>query len=141
KSRVDYVLVWYADVVTPPNVITEYLKAFSKFGNAGWVGGAMHRRKGYSTTRPGRAVMPLVFPRPLNLVNSKKIVQVDYVAHCWMCPQKALAKTKFYVNKKHYDLHLSLIEGLNKQNLKVYYQPSVYLKHISTDGIIYRNHL
>ena len=140
KSRVDYVLVWYADAVAPPNIITEYLKVFSEYGDAGWVGGAMHRRKGYSSLRRGKAVMPLAFPLPLSLVGSKKVVRVSYTGHCWMCPRQPLSKTEFYNHRGH-DMHLSLIKGLSEQGLSVYYQPTVYLKHISTDGKIYRHEL
>ena len=140
ESGADYVLVWYADAVAPHNVITEYLKVFSKFGDAGWVGGSMHRRKGYSRLRRGNAVMPLVFPLPLDQANSKKIVRVSYTGHCWMCPRPSLAKTRFYIHRGR-DMHLSLIKGLSEQGLNVYYQPTIYLKHISTDGKIYRHSL
>lgn len=140
KSRVDYVLAWYADAVAPPNIIVEYLQVFSGFGDVGWVGGVMHRRKGYPPNRRVSTSFPLAFPLPLDRANSKKVVRVSYTGHCWMCPRSSLAKTEFY-NSRGNDTHLSLIAGLNEQGLNVYYQPTVYLKHVSTDGIIYRHGL
>lgn len=144
ESDADYILAWYADAIAPPNILNEYLKVFKTKVDAGWVGGAMHRRKGFP---PGLRCDPLyllepnqtiAFPQPLEHVSSKEIVQVEYVGHCWMCPKTSLAKTEFYDHRVR-DQHMSLIEALGKQGLKVYYQPSVYLKHVSTDGIIY-NH-
>jgi len=125
KSRVNYVLVWYADLVAPPEIITEYLKVFNEYPDAGWVGGTMRRRY----PRHRKVAFPSKF-------KSRKIIQVNYIGHCWMCPRSALAKTTFF-NAKGRDVHLSLIRQIKKQNLKVYYQPSIYLKHISTDGKIY----
>ena len=140
ESGADYVLAWYADAVAPHNVITEYLKVFSEFGDAGWVGGSMHRRKGFSRLRAGKSIMPVAFPLPLDHAYSKKVVRVSYTGHCWMCPRPSLAKAKFYIHRGR-DMHLSLIKGLSDQGLNVYYQPTVYLKHISTDGKIYKHGL
>jgi len=128
KSSAGFVLAWYADVVAPPNIITEYLEVFRKYKDAGWAGGVMHRRY------PRQSA--LAFPHPFSLADSKEIIQVSYTGHCWMCPRPALAKTKFYKTKGG-DIHLSLISELGKQGLKVYYQPSIHLKHVSTDGKIY----
>lgn len=128
KSNVDYVLTWFADVIAPPNVIHEYLKVFKEKKNAGWVGGRCHRR--YPKHKN------LCSPLPRDAGKSKKIVPVIITAHCWLSPRKALGKTEMYRIPR--EMHLALTRGLNQQKLKVYYQPSVYLKHISTDGKIYR---
>jgi len=130
KSHANYVLAWYADVVAPPNTITEYLKVFKSKKDVGWVGGAIYRR--YPRANE------LHCPIPRRLASSKQIVKVTYIGHCWMCPRKALAKTKFY-NAEGHDTHMSLINELCKQGLHVYYQPSIFLKHVSTDGKIYRH--
>lgn len=130
KSRADYVLAWYADVVAPPNVITEYLKVFDNYP-AGWVGGAICRR------RPRKGVH---CPIPRRLADSKEVVKVSYLGHCWMCPRTPLAKTRFRIEKGP-DLHITLINQLGKQGLHVYYQPSIFLKHVSTDGKIHRHEL
>ena len=132
KSHANYVLAWYADVVAPPNIITEYLKVFSKYKDAGWVGGAIYRR--YPRAQA------LHLPLPNRLASSKQIVKVRATGHCVMCPRAQLAKTKFY-NAKGFDLHVCLIQELGKQGLHVYYQPSIFLKHVSTDGKIHRHKL
>ena len=107
KSNAKFVLMWYADVVAPPEIITEYLDVFKKFPDCGWAGGAMHRRY----PRHGQIAFPSQF-------KSRKIIQVKYIGHCWMCPRTALAKTNFF-NAKGRDVHLSLIREIRKQNLKV----------------------
>ena len=134
ESDADYVLCWYADLVAPSNVITEYLKVFEKHKDAGWVGGAMHRRYPYHEE--------LAFPRPFNLAKSKEIIEVPYIGHCWMCPRSALGQTELSpISPTTRDIHQSLIFDLHNQGLKVYYQPSVYLQHISTDGKIYKHEI
>jgi hypothetical protein len=147
ESDADYVMPWYADGIAPPNVIREYLSVFIVKPDAGWVGGSMHRRKGWPPIRGiggpiscHESPQNLTFPIPLELAGSKEVVQVDYVGHCWMCPKTPLAKTEFYDHRLR-DQHISLIKALGKQGLKVYYQPSVYIKHISTDGVIYNHSL
>jgi len=141
------VMPWYADVVAPPNVVLEYLTVFKVKPDVGWVGGAMHRRKGWPPVRgiggpisDHEPPLNVAFPVPLDLVDSKEIVQAEYTGHCWMCPKTPLAKTKFYDHRIR-DQHMSLILNLEKQGLKVYYQPTVYLKHVSTDGVIYNHSL
>jgi len=137
KSQADYVLTWFADVVIPPETINEYLKVFELKPDAGWAGGAMHRRLGFP--RSTKTTLPLAFPN-YKLASSKKIVEAPYTGHCWMTPRAAFAKTEFQ-HCKGRDMHLSLIAGLVSQGLKVYYQPSVYLQHVSTDGVIYNKSL
>jgi cellulose synthase/poly-beta-1,6-N-acetylglucosamine synthase-like glycosyltransferase len=132
KSRADYVLIWFADIVPPPNVITEYLKVFSEYKDAGWVGGAMHRR--YPREQS------LHCPIPTRLAHSKKIVKVIGTGHCVMCPRPQFAKTQFRI-QKGFDLHITLINQLAEQGLYAYYQPSIFLKHVSTDGKIHRHKL
>lgn len=134
ESDADYVLCWYADLVAPSNIITEYLKVFEKHKDAGWVGGAMHRRHPYHEE--------LSFPRPFHLAKSKEIIEVSYLGHCWMCPRSALGKTELSpISPSTRDIHQSLITDLSKEGLRVYYQPSVYLKHISTNGKIYKHEI
>jgi len=131
KSKADYVMPWYADALAPPDVITEFLKVFGSYSDAGWVGGALYRRH----PRQGE----LDAPRPCELAYSKKAVRVDYTAHIWMMPRIPLTKCVFgYVAA---EMHLSLIADLAKQGLHVYYQPSVFIKHVSTDGKIYDHSL
>ena len=129
KSHADYVLSWYGDVMAPSNVINEFLEVFKVKKDAGWVGGANCRR--YPRSGLGG-------PRPKSVVSQNKIVKIMFVGHCWMCPRMALAKTSFYITKGP-DLHISLVKELDKQGLYVYYQPSIFLNHISTDGKTYLN--
>lgn len=128
-EKAPYVLVWFADVVPPANVITEYLKAFNKYKDVAWVGGKCHRRF------PLHA--KLCSPLPRDIVNAPEITRAILTAHCWMNPRKALIKAPMYRIPR--EMFLSIIQGLNKQGLQAYYQPSVYLTHISTDGKIYRH--
>jgi hypothetical protein len=124
-STAPYVLVWFADVIPPPNIITEYLKAFEQYPDVGWVGGQCHRRFPWHT-RPASPDK-----------DATEIVRVRITAHCWMSPREAVIKAPMYHVPR--EMFLSIINDMHsKQGLKVYYQPSVYLTHISTDGKIYR---
>lgn len=134
ESNADYVLMWYADLVAPSNVVTEYLKVFKEKQDAGWVGGAIHRR--YPREKE------LTGPFPVDIAHSDKIEEADYIGHSWMMPREAASKLNMWnivpqIIGPMKDIHVSLIEGLKKQGLKVYYQPSIFLQHVSTDGIIY----
>lgn len=131
KSKADYVLTWFADAVAPPNVIKAFLEVFKVKKDAGWVGGANYYR--YPRQKK------LGSPSPIKLAKSKKIVRAKYIGHCWMCPRAALGKT--CLKRGGRDIHMSLIKGLARQGLHVYYQPKVFLKHISNDGKIYRTKL
>lgn len=139
KSTVDYVIWTCADCIAPPNVISEYLKVFELKKDAGWVAGAIYRR--YPRHESVRCPMPFSF------LHSKQIVAVDYVGHWIMMPRSALAKAKFWVadaklaSRGGGDIHMSLVKSFCDQGLKVYYQPSVFLKHISTDGKIYTHEI
>jgi len=128
-STAPYVLVWFADVVPPPNVITEYLKAFKKHPDVGWVGGKCHRRFPLHHK--------LCSPNPREIVDASVITPAKITAHCWMSPRKALIKAPMYRIPR--EMWLSVANGLVEQGLRVYYQPSVYLTHVSTDGKIYRH--
>lgn len=132
KSKANYVLVWFADSIAPPNIINEYLKVFNEKKDAGWVGGKMYRR--FPRHKQ------LCSPYPRSAVTSKIIKEVANTAHLWMHPRKALAKSDFWRYKGR-DIHLSLKESINKQGLKAYYQPTILIKHVSTDGKIHSNPL
>ena len=129
-STVDYILIWFADAIPPENVITEYLKIFEVFHDAGWVGGECHRRHSRE--------YQLCSPKPRKAAHSTEPTRVKMTAHVWMNPREALSKCKFHSVKGATDMHFSLMRGLNDQGLYAYFQPSVYIKHISTDGKIYR---
>ena len=131
KSTADYVMPWYADGLAPSNVITEYLKVFEQHSDAGWVGGSIHRRHPQEDD--------LTCPRPRELAYSKTPVRASYVGHTWMMPRDALARCIFGFDSR--EMHFSLIDSLAAMGLYVYYQPSVFLKHISTDGKIYKHEL
>lgn len=139
KSKTDYVLMWYADSIPPANVVTEYLEVFKEKHDAGWVGGGIYRR------RPREK--ELRCPIPTDKAYSDKVEEVTYISHCWMMPREAAAKLSMWDIVPQImcgpirDIHMSLIEGLKKQELRVYYQPSVFLQHVSTDGIIYTKSL
>ena len=130
SSEADYVLAWWSDAVPPANVIHEYLKVFEEFSDAGWVGGSMYRR------RPCGRLDPILSPWRTGVVHSKKPVKVLMTGHVWMMPREAVSKCGFYLAGGG-DVHFSLIKELEKQGLYVYYQPSVFLKHISNDGRIH----
>lgn len=141
QSEAEYMMPWYADVVAPRNVITEYLKVFETKPDAGWVGGAIHRR--YPQHRE------IGTPWPEHLTYSKEVVEVAMAGHCWVIPRKLLVNTTLSPDKtfhpeikhEHPDIHLSLVWHLYEKGFKVYYQPSIYLKHVSSDGKIYSHNL
>ena len=138
ESDSNYILMWYADTITSMDVVTEYLKVFKEKPDAGWVGGGIYRR--YPRERE------LTSPFPMNITYSDKIEEAYYVGHCWMMPKEAATKLSMWnivpqLTGPIRDIHISLIEGLKKQGLKVYYQPSIFLQHVSTDGIIYTTSL
>jgi len=126
----DYVLMWYSDAVAPPNVIHEYLKVAENYP-AGWIGGSLPRRE----PRPFIIRSKVESPWPMNIVNAKKPTRCQLTGHVWLMPREAAGKCSLYLEP--FEIHLSIIEGLEKQGLYVYYQPSVYLPHVSTDGIIH----
>jgi len=128
KVKHKYILFWYADALAPPNVITEYLKVFAKYP-AGWVGGKMRRR----FPRYGAVLSP--WPEKLATQNLKQPTECTLTGHIFMIPREPLCKCKFYSVAT--EMHLSIIRGLADQGLKVYYQPTVFIKHVSTDGKIY----
>jgi len=129
-SNADYVLAGWSEAVPPSNVIHEYLKVFEEYKDAGWVGGSMYRR------RPCGTLNPVLSPWRTGSVLSEKPVKVLMTGHVWMMPREAVSKCSFYLAGGG-DVHFSLIKDLEKQGLYVYYQPSVFIKHISSDGKIY----
>lgn len=143
KVNHKHILFWYADAVPPPNVITEYLRVFTQRPNVGWVGGKMRRR----FPRQNELISPLpvgfVRPRREDRMNTMEIAidkiksptKVELTMHVFMIPRKPLCKCKFYYTPV--DMHFSIANGLAEQGLKVYYQPTVYIKHVSTDGKIW----
>ncbi|GAH03147.1 unnamed protein product, partial [marine sediment metagenome] len=93
SSDADYVLAWWSDAVPPANVIHEYLKVFKEYGDAGWVGGSMYRR------RPSMGLNPILSPWAINrgaIINSPKPVKVALTGHVWMMPREAVSKCEFY---------------------------------------------
>lgn len=124
----EYVLFWYADAVAPPTVITEYLKVFDEYP-AGWVGGKMHRRY------PRHEEILSPWPRSLGAQRVNHPHECLLTGHVFMIPRTPLCKCRFYSVAK--EMHYSIIHGLNKQRLKVFYQPTVYIEHVSTDGKIH----
>ncbi|GAH76495.1 unnamed protein product [marine sediment metagenome] len=56
-----------------------------------------------------------------------------------VCPRVPLGNCTFARIGR--DMHMSFILGLKKQGLRVYYQPTVFIKHIATDGKIYTHKL
>lgn len=150
KVNHKYILFWYADAVPPPNVITEYLKVFDKY-SAGWVGGRMLRRIPHLGSHRNEFPFSLLkllnihvrkmgdwsSPRPITLAtqNIRHPIECKLTGHVFMIPREPLCKCTFHhaVEENHY----SITQGLAMQGLKVYYQPSVYIKHVSTDGKIW----
>jgi len=131
KSRVDYVLLWYADAIPPSNVITEYLKVFKNHKDAGWVGGAMYRR--YPRQKQ------VLSPWPTKAIHARKPVKVELTGHVALIRRAALARcTLYYVAR---EMGYSLSRCLQKRGFYVYYQPSVFIKHVSTDGRIHDHKL
>ena len=141
KSNADYVLMWYADSVVEPNIIKKYLKVFADFKDAGWVSGAIYFR--YPKHMHLAAPIPLDTktnkPRLPCPPGSTKPVKVKYSGHVWMCPREPLGKCTFARIGR--DMHMSLILGLKKQGLYNYYDPTVFIKHVATDGKIYTHKL
>ena len=130
KSTQDYVLMWYADALPPPNVIQEYLKVYEKYP-AGWVGGSLPRR----VPRPDYVKSPVESPWPYDVVRAKKVTRCQLTGHVWLMPREPVKNCVLALNPP--EIHLSIIECLEKKGLYVYYQPSIYIPHVSTDGKIH----
>ncbi len=128
KVKHKYILFWYADAIAPPNVITEYLKVFEEYP-AGWVGGKMRRR----FPRHKHVLSP--WPPGLALRESKEPLVCRLTGHVFMIPRENLCKCECNYNAK--EIHYAVINGLKEQGLKVYYQPTVYIPHVSMDGKIH----
>lgn len=139
ESEADYALFWFADIVVQSNVIKEYLKVFKARPDAGWVGGAMHRRY----PRQKELSSPWLFGRPAPVRENayvtppSKITEVDTTAHCWMMPREVFEDELEARSQFRWDWSTAITDQLRERGYKVYYQPSVYIKHISTDGKIY----
>jgi len=129
EKKQDYVLMWYADAVPPPNVIHEYLKVFEECP-AGWVGGSLPRRVPHPQIRSD-----VESPWPIEIVGIDKVTRCRLTGHVWMMPREAASECTLYLTPP--EIHLSIIECLEKKELFVYYQPSVYIQHVSTDGKIH----
>jgi len=141
KSKVDYVLMWYADSVVEPNIVKKYLKVFADFKDAGWVSGAIYFRypKHMHLAAPIPVDTKTNKPRLPCPPGSTKPMKVKYSGHVWMCPREPLGKCTFARIGR--DMHMSLILALKKQGLYNYYDPTVFIKHIATDGKIYTHKL
>ena len=145
----EYVLFWYADAVPPPNVIAEYMKVFKKRpsagwrGDVGWVGGRMHRRfprhNEFASPRPIGFGRPRASDKTDTMEKAIKAIKnptrAEITMHVFMIPRKPLCECKLYYSP--IEMHFSIIDGLAEQGLRVYYQPTVYIKHVSTDGKIW----
>ncbi len=132
ESTQDYVLMWYSDALPPPNVIHEYLKVF-KDHPAGWVGGSLVRRL---PLRPNMR-SHVESPWPMKIMNAKKITRCELTGHVWMMPRDAIAASECNLHPAPREIHFSLIYCLEKQGLYVYYQPSIYMPHVSMDGKVH----
>jgi len=129
KSRCDYVLIWFADCVAPPNVIEEYLKVYEQYPDCGWVGGEMWRRH----PRERECISPWQYGNKV----PKEITKVPFASsHCWLSKKEYFEDVEFRYHKA--DMHISIIEQFKEKGLYVYFQPSVKLKHVSNDGKIYK---
>ena len=76
-------------------------------------------------------------PRPIALATRdiKHPVECKLTGHVFMIPREPLCKCTLYHVAT--EMHYSITQGLAKQGLKVYYQPTVYIRHVSTDGQIW----
>lgn len=129
KSECDYVLIWFADCVAPPNVIEEYFKVYEQYPDCGWVGGKMWRRH----PREGECISPWQYGNRI----PKEITKVPFAAsHCWLSKKEYFDDIEFRYHKA--DMHFSIIEQFKARGLYVYFQPSVNLGHVSNDGKIYK---
>lgn len=127
ESKADYVLCWWADAIPPRNVIMYYLRVYKKYPDAGWVGGKMYRRY------PKHNV--ILSPWPETLFDSKEITRCKMTGHVWMMPREAVAKCNFY--RKGRDMHMSLVLDMEKLGLHSYFDPQVFIHHISNDGKVW----
>ena len=130
KSAQDYVLIWYADAIPPPNVIHEYLKVYEEYP-AGWVGGSLLRRE----PRPPHIRSRVESPWPIEVATKNEVTRCELTGHIWLMPRESVENCALHINLK--EIHLSIIECLEEKGLYVYYQPSVYMHHISMDGKIH----
>ena len=144
-SNADYVLIWFGDAVPPPNVIEEYLKVFEEKPDAGWVGGPMHRH--YPRHEEvllwllDRKEPPVYANAPTSDELPRVITEVRHTNHIWMLPTHLFKEGMHISERFEWDIWMCLITQLHERGLKVYYQPSVYIKHVSTDGKIWQESL
>ena len=140
ESTQDYILMWYSDALPPPNVIHEYLKVYKKYPakakvrfSAGWVGGSLPRRE----PRPAYIKSPVESPWPIHIATMRRqeVMRCQLTGHVWMMPREVVKDCVLALNPP--EIHLSIIECLAEKGFYVYYQPSVYIPHVSTDGKIH----
>lgn len=144
ESHAKYFLLWMADCVPPMNVINEYLKVFEEHPDAGWVGGAMHRRHPFQD----KLNSPWLKDRgPPDMGDGhfqlpKEVTEVRIASpHCCMIPTEALREGVSCSEPFEWDIHTSVMKCLEAKGLRAYYTPEVYLQHVSSDGKIYRKGL
>lgn len=139
----EYVIVWMADCVPPPDAIWEYLKVFETHTDAGWVGGAYHRR--YPRHQELQSPIGLnkrgKFHTEATVRSITKPIKCRLICHFWMMKAAPLCTATFSGETQGIDVHMCLAKHFEDHGLYVYYQPSVYVKHVSSDGKIYRESL
>jgi cellulose synthase/poly-beta-1,6-N-acetylglucosamine synthase-like glycosyltransferase len=127
KSDADYVMAWWADAIPPTDVIKKYLQTFKEVEDAGWVGGKMYRRY----PRHNKVLSPW----PEELFDSNEVSRCLMTGHVWMMPRTPISKCVFI--RKGRDMHRSLVFCLKEQELFPYFNPEVFIRHVSNDGRIH----
>jgi len=136
----DYFLMYMADAVPPPNVIEKYLSVFESRPDAGWVGGVLHRR------------FPLhqQLESPVNLnyqvyteraLPRDAVIRCGFTGHVFMIKSNIITKEGCNVFYYPREIVVPFVKCLRNAGFEVYCDTSVYIKHISTDGKIYRDGL
>ena len=149
RTGADYFLLYMADCVAPPHIVKAYLEVFETKQDAGWVGGVMHRRhplqdKLFSPWPLGSVEPHLGTPpsKGLSYQLPGDVAEVKMASpHCCMIPIYALMEGVEASERFEWDVHTSVLNCLKAKGLKCYYRRNVYLKHVSSDGRIYRESL
>lgn len=130
----DYFMLYLADAVSPPNAIRKYLEVFNRKRDAAWVGGIHHRRyprhKNMGCPRyfNGKVIPETEIP--------KTVFECGFTCHVFLIKSDVL-KRGARLSFNWTECYIPFSNAIRQMGYKIYCDPSVYLKHVSTDGKIW----
>lgn len=134
----DYFMLHLVDAVSPPNSIRKYLHIFNIKHDAAWVGGINHRRF------PRHKAIGCPWSRNYKIVSEanlpKTVFECGFTCHVFLIKREVIkkgARPSFNWS----EIYIPFSKAIRRMGYKCYCDPTVYIKHVSTDGKIHRHSL